>query len=352
MSEVILSAIETREQILQRLRQDLIGPFDMLEELKTRPLDVYLSGILWPLESTHGTEDDDGATVDEDDDQGAGRVSVFGQMKPSTMGLSFALDVSKKPTFDIHYSFGAYSVSKNSQENRPSEELWLRRNIEGVLEVELKDNSNSYIDITIPESPLLIKLNVRNKISNGMRLVTVTLINASRLEEGDKIDGNAKSIFQSKIRVEVKENTSFIGLPDDRLPIDEDEESARLLYWAEHSYAVGHQCAATWSSAASPILSVETDWLPTESVPMFSQAGHLVFSSLISSKALEAERLATQSKDELIHALTDLVDCYLSWIEIQKQELVNLPTALISTANRHIKDCFEVSERIKKALGF
>lgn len=351
MSEVILSAIETREQILQRLRQDLIGPFDLHEELKTRPLDVYLSGILWPLESTHGTEDDDGANVDEDEDQGAGRVSVFGQMKPSTMGLSFALAVSKRPTFDIHYSFGAYSVSKNNQENRVSEELWLRRNIEGVLEVELKDNSNSYIDIAIPESPLLIKLNVRNKISNGMRLVTVTLINASRLEEGDKIDGNAKSIFQSKIRVEVKENTSFIGLPDDRLPIDEDEESARLLYWAENSYAVGHQCAATWTSTSSPILSVETDWLPTESVPMFSQAGHQVFSKLISSKALEAERLATQNKDELIRALTDLVNCYLSWIEIQKQELVNLPTALMVTADRHIKDCFDVSERIKKGIG-
>ena len=345
-----VSAVETRSQILQRLRQDLIGPFALNEELKTRPLDVYLSGILWPLETAHGTEEDDGATIDEDEVQGAGRVSVFGQMKPSTMGLSFAFDSAKKAIFDIFYSFGAYSVSKNRDENGISDELWLRRNIEGVLEVELKDNSNNYIDIVIPDSPLLVKLNIRNKISNSMRLVTVTLINASRLEDGDKIDGNMKSIFQTKIRVEAKKDISFIGLPDDRLPIDEDEESARLLYWTENSYAVGHQCAATWPPSEFPVLSVETDWLPSESVPMFSQAGHQIFSKLVSSKALEAEHLATQNKDVLIRTLTDLSNCYLSWVEIQKKELVSLPTELVDTANRHIKDCLEVSDRIKNGI--
>lgn len=350
MSEGKLSAIETREQILQRLRQDLIGPFAINEELKTRPLDVYLSGILWPLETTHGTEEDDGANVDEDEDSGAGQVSVFGQMKPSTMGLSFAFETTDRASFNISYSFGAYSMLKKNGEKSLPEEIWLRRDIKGVLEVELTDNSDKYIDIVIPDSPLSVKLNVRNRITKTMRLVTITLINASKLETGDKVDGNSKSIFQTKIRAEVKKETPLIGLPDERLPIDEDEESARLLYWSEHSYAVGHQCSATWSLSESPVLGVETDWLPSEIVPMFSQAGHEVFSELISSKALIAEYIATQNKNDLVVGLTNLSNCYLSWIDIQKNDLLNLPSELMSTANRHINECLEVSDRIMKGI--
>lgn len=64
-----MSALQTRTSVIQRLRQDLIGPFEDDETLNGRPLDIYLSGILWPLESSVDAADDDGARIDEDEDQ-------------------------------------------------------------------------------------------------------------------------------------------------------------------------------------------------------------------------------------------------------------------------------------------
>jgi hypothetical protein len=96
-----MGALETRALVAQRLRQDLIGPFAVDEVLPGRPLDIYLSGILWPLESSVEAEEDDGGAGDEEDDHLGGQVSVFGQMKPSTMGLSFAFKVSPTANFKV-----------------------------------------------------------------------------------------------------------------------------------------------------------------------------------------------------------------------------------------------------------
>ena len=118
---VLVTAVETRQAILERISQDLIGPLEESEVLRARPLDVYLSGILWPLESEIETDEDDGALDDEDDAEDAAQVSVFGQMKPSTMGLSFAVNSPGKIEFDIKYSFANYQNDKEELENGPNE---------------------------------------------------------------------------------------------------------------------------------------------------------------------------------------------------------------------------------------
>ena len=63
-----------REVILQRLNQDIVGPYSEDETLFSRPSDVYLTGILWPQETPMGAEDDDrlGLSADGDDDQSGG----------------------------------------------------------------------------------------------------------------------------------------------------------------------------------------------------------------------------------------------------------------------------------------
>ena len=48
-----------REILLDRLKQDLIGPHTEDEVLTSRPSDVYLTGILWPRETRMGAEEDE-----------------------------------------------------------------------------------------------------------------------------------------------------------------------------------------------------------------------------------------------------------------------------------------------------
>lgn len=341
-----MTALETRNQIVHRLRQDLIGPCAADETLSGRPLDIYLSGILWPLESSLGAEEDDGGAADEDEAQLGAQVSVFGQMKPSTMGLSFAFKSSKEESFEVSYSFGSYSLLETQDSKKQKSEAWNRREVKGQVEIVLGDDSNHYLDLDVGDLPLSIKLNIRNKTLNNVRLVTVTLINASRILDDSKIDGNIKSIFQTHLSVMRSKNSKFMGLPDQRMPIDEDEESARLLYWNEHSYAVGHQCSATWSPTEEEITKVETDWLPSEHVPMFSQAGHEVFEKLASSGSLEARLLANQDKVTVLHTLKVLSECYEKWIQKQEEEISKLPSSLVPTAKKHIQNCRQVNIRI------
>lgn len=47
-----------REILLERLQQDLIGPHAEDEVLRSRPSDIYLTGILWPRKTLMGAEED------------------------------------------------------------------------------------------------------------------------------------------------------------------------------------------------------------------------------------------------------------------------------------------------------
>lgn len=345
-----MTAVQTRQEILRRLREDLIGPSADDERLEiTRPLDTYLSGILWPLESKHDAEEDDGGALDEDEESAREQVSVFGQMKPSTMGLTFAFNESDSAKFRVTYSFGAYSLEED-KEYPEDQETWIRHKFNDTIDISLGKDSNQYLDINTDELPLKVKLSIRNKKVNGIHLVTVTLINASRLEDHSKRGGNAKSIFQTQLVISSEEGSRFVGLPDERMPIDEDEESARLLYWDELSYAVGHQCSATWSYIEEIVTSVETDWLPSENVPMFSQSGHSVFNTLTSSSKLEASQLAKENEAVLLSTLLDLVNCYDKWIYEQELGISLLPKSLEETAIRHISNCKDVSARMKQGI--
>ena len=63
-----------RERIVDRLRQDLIGPISETEILLDRPTQRYSTGILYPRESQMQPEEDEdgGVTVNDDDDDASG----------------------------------------------------------------------------------------------------------------------------------------------------------------------------------------------------------------------------------------------------------------------------------------
>lgn len=344
-----MSAIQTREEIIHRMQQDLVGPFVEDEVLTARPLDVYLSGVLWPLESALGVEEDDGQVNDEEEGEVAGHVSVFGQMKPSTMGISFALNLKERDVFEFEYSFAGYVLEEvdGPTDSRLQGEAWRRTRLTGVREIEVSDIADQYLDIETPELPLQIKLHVRNRKMTDKRLVTVTLINASKLDESAlKVDGNRKSIFQTKLVVRGSRTSPFVGLPDESIPIDEDEESARMLYRLETPFAVGHQCSARWVESEEVVHSVETDWLPVESVKMFSQSGHECFHRLVLSGRLSANSLASSQLDVVIDSMNELVHSYENWISLQKTALHQLPSEFSATAMRHIEQCESVRDRM------
>lgn len=342
-----VGAKTVRSTLIERLKQDLLGPLTSDEVLEARPFDVYLTGILWPLESSIEADEDDGEVDEDGGDSTSGHTSVFGQMKPSTMGISFALPFSECPEIFVNYEFSNY-VEFEDENKR---ELWARKNNQEILKVDVNFIGNRYIPIENCSENLKVMLHIRVKKFLGTRIVTVTLVNASKLETGAKVEANGKSLFQTFLRISLPSDLNFLGLPDDRLPIDEDEESAQLLYSKQLSYAVGHQCSATWDYEKFTVSTVETSWLPVEYVPMYSQKGHDYFRNLVDSKSLQAEFLSNSPKIDVLTVLNDLCIAYEKWINLNRSYLPALDSNLINTANRHLIQCEETLARMRNGVN-
>ena len=106
-----------RDAILDRLRGDLLGPLTPSERLRSprpssrlpregNPTDRYLTGLLWPpkIEQSGLDQEDVGSEVGScgqaDEGSNEGRVSTAGALRPSTCGLSFAIETveGKQPS--------------------------------------------------------------------------------------------------------------------------------------------------------------------------------------------------------------------------------------------------------------
>lgn len=111
-----MNSVELRDQVIGRLRQDLIGPKsedEVLEGRRVRPSDVYLTGILWTPSSRMGPEDDDTSGGEDEEDDTTPVPSLVGQQRPCSMGVSFCLrSDNSNPAVDVGISFGTYDFER------------------------------------------------------------------------------------------------------------------------------------------------------------------------------------------------------------------------------------------------
>src|SRR4051812_9261149 len=101
-----------RDKIVERLRQDLLGPMEGTELLQAYPSDVYLTGILFPPRSEIPAEENDqqlsegGGT--NDGNEGNDEISLASVKRPATAGLSFVVESETVPIIDVEFSAGIY----------------------------------------------------------------------------------------------------------------------------------------------------------------------------------------------------------------------------------------------------
>src|SRR5688500_5341746 len=93
---IIATKTSARERMISRLREDLVGPRSEDEVLVARPSDVYLTGILWPKNTTLAPEEDERLAVAPsgeeggDDAEDQAQPQAVTMRRPSTAGVSFA----------------------------------------------------------------------------------------------------------------------------------------------------------------------------------------------------------------------------------------------------------------------
>lgn len=351
-----------RTILLSRLARDLIGPRSACEVLNDRPGDTYLTGILFPPQQHTGREDDEDAEQESgvvEAGSGNETVSMASAMRPSTCGLSFAVQTEPGgvPAINVRIRCGTYASvepepatkgtkATSARWNRTGHTLWLK-------ELILDGPWMEPIDLTDRGLPGL-RLHIRTASWGNNLLVTVVLSNESVMPgHVSRRELEEHSYFQASLRISPCSGTRLVARPDITKGDDPDSRSAALVYRDAHGYAVGHLSSATWAARAGEIASVRTSWLPSAFVEATSPAGDEVFSALGSSpesSPFSARWLSVSDDQSLIAGLERVACAYDSWIGRQELRVPSLSVGLQAQAHQHLETCRGALTRIRGGI--
>ncbi|MFJ7152721.1 helicase-related protein [Streptomyces sp. NPDC100445] len=375
------------EELLVGLRRELLGPAedavpDDRDEILTRdaPIDRYPTGVLHPRAAgttTRTRQDEavaeqDGLDVpplltrdDVEESGSAQEIVTGGDRRPSSMGLTFAVDPTMSESIVVSARAAVYEPTDADGNPMPARraearttadqrEHWRRRKL--VL-------PDRIVDVTRPAPGELLELteeaalhvNVRRPDpTTGTVTITVTLINMRTVGEWDLRD--AFSLFQCGLRVRAADgSTAFVERPAPIAAHDPDIATSRLLHRHAPSFAIGHGCAAEWDWTPQPIGMTET--VPaavTEVRSAFVPTVEVLLTDSnpeIDSSALSMLGLAEKSDTEVLTALEELATGYEHWIARKATEAASLAEGPHDKPARdHVQACREALDRIREGI--
>ncbi|MGJ5827687.1 helicase-related protein [Streptomyces ossamyceticus] len=376
------------EELLRGLRRELLGPgADAAPEdrdeilAEDAPIDRYLTGVLYPRSADSTAEQrmrEDEAehegldiaplrTRDDIEESGtAQEVGAAGSRRPSSMGLTFAVDPAISETIVVSARAAVYEptdpegkriAARRAEARTTSDqrERWRRRPLS------LPDTE---IDVATPApdekfelgAGARLRVNVRRAHpTTGTVTITVTLVNTHQVGERELQD--AFSLFQCGLTVRaVDGSTAFVERPAPTFAHDREVATSRLLHRHAPTFAVGHGCAAEWDWTPPPIgmtdtrraavAEVRSEFVPTVEVLLTDSNPE------IDSSALSMLGLAEKSDSEVLAALEDLAAGYQAWIDRKATEAEALAGETHEEpAHNQVDACREALDRIREGIG-
>ncbi|WP_240989553.1 helicase C-terminal domain-containing protein [Salipiger mangrovisoli] len=346
-----------RQRMIERLRQDLMGPLADDEVLHDSPSEIYMTGILFAQKSPQGVGETEGAVLGSDEgDDAASRVPPD-TFRPSSAGLSFAV----RPTdgenvlLNVDVSAARYEARPRatSDDGRPRFD-WARKPLKARHSIELPSDRDGEYDLPgVPEMALWL----RSRRHGDLYLVTIILLNRNVMPEkpepGLRDVGN---LHQVGFSVEADPDFGLIvPRPDPmrRMP-DEDRATAALLYRDAPDYGAGHTCSIRSEHLPDGKVRISTEWLPSTLVRSPGPLGDPEhFGKLVAKKlegALGSEWLSVAPSGDVCSALDELCACYDQWIAAREAEVNALPAGQQDTARCHMDECRIASGRMREGV--
>ncbi|MFJ6560604.1 helicase-related protein [Streptomyces sp. NPDC091412] len=375
------------EELLVGLRRELLGPpedaapDDRAEVLtQDAPIDRYLTGVLYPRAVDKAAEErkkeeiaeqdglDAAPLLTRDDVEESGTEQDLGRAgdrRPSSMGLTFAVDPAISDTIVISARAAVYKPTDadgNPVEPRRAEarttsdqqERWQR------VELALPDYP---VDVSTPDSDkrenlhegVDLRVNVRRlDPTTGTVTITVTLVNEHRVGKWDLQD--AFSLFQCGLTVRAANgSTVFVERPAPSTAHDPEIATSRLLHRHAPTFAVGHGCSAEWDWTPPPIGMTDTVQAAVAEVrSQFVPSVEVLLTDSnpeIDSSALSMLGLAEKPDAEVLTALEELATGYERWIDRKAAEAEGLTGDKHKKAAREqVTACREALSRIREGI--
>lgn len=336
-----MSLTTAREEIVDYLRRQLIGPAGMDGESETiaeGPGHRYLLGMLFPRRAPSGEafEADvlDTACADIGEEVEDDPVALASQHMPSSVGLSFV--VSAGTVLEINPAAGVYDRGENCWTRRPVgvADCFEKFAEPSPLATERRQVMDGYAELSVLWRPF-----------GDARLVTVALVNSAETPDGEKTD---QSRILCQVGVKVRCSTGgFQPYPSsERVCLDEEDEEQALLYRHLPTFAVGHGCSVQWEDSSESPNWIRTEFLPSEVVPgvSFRVAG---FDDVLSLRGLS--RLEDQP-GAVLSGLRAFAGAYRSWIN-ETVGCAAVPQGLMGAKERLESRLLAAATRIDEGIS-
>ncbi|MDO9087982.1 MAG: helicase-related protein [Anaerolineaceae bacterium] len=329
---------DVRNYLLAELEKDLIGPAEITEELTDSPTTHYLSGVLYPAGTEMDREEDKDqseASLDDDDlDTGA---MIAMTTNPSSIGLTFAVNLGEE--LKVSISAGTYA------KNRVEKKTYWRRSpvLLDPLLIKIEKSITRSFHVT-PGLDLFLRV----KKLGDLGLVTLSLINRHINKEKISID-DEKCFFQPLLKVEssTENNPVFLrGFNYRQRNSDPDRLQNNLLYRHSPEFSVGHGCAVMWDERENEnATALRTSIIPRFEVPQMSA------DSLRPFRAQSLKFLSDSNRSDLISGLSEFLDDYERWVTDLDPVIDQLEDRLKEPARINRRNCYGVLSRMRAGVS-
>jgi len=347
-----------REQLVQALEADLIGPFLPKghpgageEVLPLPPSRWYLTGFLAPqgarVPDTDDPDSQEGLEAGgESKSEDAGSVEPEPKRKqqfPASLGLSVFLPpgpVDGTDHIQVEVSWADYVVEEISEDRSELTRRGWRRVPRGPYSVQIPLHSqalSSRAGVRWPESTGLcfrgeLRTTDMQRLEPGTRVLSLFLVN-----DRVALDRDRDLNFAFQVRFTMRYTPGFVPRPNRRGEDanDHDQRVLALLFREKVEWAVGHN-----TSVQDPVPDGHgrVTELSTTQLPVYAVKG--VQPQAIAGVTTGMLQLAEMDGPALHNALRPLLDEYAAWIQrqrdvaLERDELSQTRTTLMKEAER------------------
>lgn len=354
------SIYKAREEILDIVKKDIIGPVDTEEILVENPTQYYISGKLYPL--TEGKENDDLEDVTTNNaaemntDIYDVTLASSNLRTPGSMGITFTLKAGIK-NFNVNLNYATYkncTLDNLAEEKGKIEKYEKDIDEKTIFWKRTEYNKNFSFSVGKNESYVVagdfyINSYTHKVFGTGESVITVVAANKHRIKEYDYIEINRHTIFQPEIMVTSGENKGKVfTYIRHQIDLEKAPENAELdmLYSNSKCYGQGHGCAVEWDTEDEDVRYVKSSFLPRYNLLQMKAA------QIEGTPIFNMRYLYTADGKEVITHLYDFIENYEKWIKnlesrIEEKEYKEFHEAAIENVSK----CKNVSSRIKKSIS-
>ena len=295
-------------------------------------------------------------------------LSMANARKPSSMAISFLMEVRDDACLTVEAEGGRYRHIQIQAGDAPRP-WWLRSSVSLTTEftgAAFSSVRSGRLTPTLTTATntdgLTIDIEVFARTLDaysGHLLLTVRLVNRTRPMAGADIRLNTDEsmLFQSEFRVTAASSQGeplVVPYPD-ALPdqLDDEEQSLALLYRHEHTFAVGHGCAADWarpSPGVDRITAVTANSFPSVELP--STTPDITREDGTTVTVPMAPLAGLVDGNDGIDAIEEVIERYETWIYAQRTEVDRLDARYQPAAERHIAECQRSATRMRDGLQY